>query len=238
MKKLATLLLLCSLFALTGCDEEAQEYAKQLGTVLNSYQAQVNRKINAEQEAYKSLTTFYAHAQEEDMFFNLALERNKRAREMADEFVSGKKSPPTASEIRAFLKSYSSYDFDQTRALLENESDASTRFLTNLENLELESQKVESLSKVLEELSKPKRPLRQLKDFASFATQVDKEMQKLVCDDLAKEIKCLEKQKGKETDPKKKEAMEAELTKLKAAFQAQKNSGKCSANVDSLECPD
>lgn len=236
MKKLATAILICSLFALTGCDEKAQEYAKKLGQVLNSYQAQVNRKINAEQEAYKSLTTFYAHAQDEDLFLNLALERNKRAREMAEGYISGQNAP-TTSEIRASLKNYASYDFEQTRVLLENEAEASTRFLANLESLELEGQKVESLSKALEELSKPKKPLKQLKEFVSFATQVDKEMQKLACDDLAKQIKCLEKEIAKEQDAKKKETMTAELTKLKSKLQDEKTAGKCSANVDTLECP-
>ncbi|MDX6385572.1 MAG: hypothetical protein QOK48_3145 [Blastocatellia bacterium] len=238
MKRIAIALLLFSLLGLTGCDEEAQQYAKQLNEVLKSYQAQVAKKNNAEQEAYKGLTAFYAHAQDEELFFKLELERNERVRGLADDYAKGEKSPPTNSDLRALLKDYANYDFEQTRVSLEDESAASTRFLVNLENLEFETAKMETLSKSLEELAKPKKPLNQLKEVAVFATQVDKELQKLACDDLARAIKCLEKQEGKESDPTKKAAITAEITKLKGELTQRKGDGKCSASVDSITCPD
>lgn len=238
MKRVAIAILVCSLSCLTGCDEKAQEYAKQLNEVLKSYQAQVAKKNNAEQEAYKSLTAFYARAQDEELFFKLELERNERVRGLADDYASGEKPAPTNSGLRALLKDYANFDFEQTRVSLEDESAATTRFLVNLESLEFETAKMESLSKALKELSKPKKPLNQLKEIVGFATEVDKELQKLACDDLARAIKCLEKQEGKESDATKKAGITAEIKKLKDDLTQRKADGKCSANVDSITCPD
>jgi hypothetical protein len=229
MRKFAIVLLVCGLLTLTGCDEEAQQYAGQLNEVLKSYQAQVNRKIKAEQEAYRSLSALYANAQEEEVFFRLALERNQRARQMAEELISGKQSPPTPSEIRAFMKDYANYDFEQTRVLLEEETEASARFLTELENLELEAKKIENLGKSLEELSKPKRSLRQLKEFVGFAMEVDKGVRKLACDDLDKEKKSVEDQLSKEQENTEKDLKKIDKLETRLAqIEAERESKKCS----------
>src|SRR5678809_605675 len=104
MNRVLALIVICSAFLLTGCDEEAQQYAKELKQVLSSYQEQVERKNNAEQAAYRSLASYCAHAQEEDLFLKLQLERNERVRTLADEYVKGQRSAPTNSELRALLK--------------------------------------------------------------------------------------------------------------------------------------
>ena len=44
MNRVLALIVICSAFLLTGCDEEAQQYAKELKQVLSSYQEQVERK--------------------------------------------------------------------------------------------------------------------------------------------------------------------------------------------------
>jgi protein involved in sex pheromone biosynthesis len=237
MNRVLGIIVICSAFLLTGCDEEAQQYAKELKQVLGSYQEQVERKNNAEQAAYRSLTSYYAHAQEEDLFFKLQLERNERVRKLADEYVKGQRSAPTNTELRALLKDFGNFDFEETRKGLEDESDVNTRYLANLESLQLETEKMESLSKALDSLSKPKRPLTQLKEFVAFATQVDKEFQKLGCEDVAREINCLEKQKAKEKDTAKKELIQAEIDKRQSRLTQLKASGSCPANVDSLTCP-
>jgi len=237
MNRVLGIILIFSALLLTGCDEEAQQYARELKQVLSSYQEQVQRKTNAEQAAYRSLTSYYAHAQEEDLFLKLQLERNERVRKLADEYVKGQRSAPTNSELRGFLKDFANFDFEETRKGLEDESDVNTRYLANLESLQLETEKMESLSQALDSLSKPKRPLAQLKEFVAFANQVDKEVQKLACEDVAKEIKCLEKQKAAETDAVKKQLIQAEIDKRKTRLSQLKSSGSCPANVDSLTCP-
>jgi hypothetical protein len=237
MNRVLAIILICSASLLTGCDEEAQQYAKELNQVLSSYQEQVERKNNAEQAAYRSLTSYYAHAQEEDSFLKLQLERNERVRKLADEYVKGQRSAPTNSELRSLLKDFANFDFDETRKGLEDESDVNTRYLANLESLQIETEKMESLSKALDSLSKPKRPLAQLKEFVAFATKVDKEVQKLTCEDVAREIKCLEKQKTAEKDAAKRELIQAEIDKRKARLSQLKASGSCPANIDTLTCP-
>jgi hypothetical protein len=237
VKRIAIALLVCCAPTLSGCDEEAQQYASELGGVLKSYHAQVERKINAEQESYKKLTEFYAHAQEQDILLTLALERNRRSRELAEEYVGGEKSAPSGAALRGLLREFATLNFEQTKAMLEDESEARTRFLTSLEELEVESAKVESLGKALDELAKPKRPLRQLREFVNFANEVDKGIQALACEGLAREIRCTEKQIADEKDEKDEKVKQVLAARL-ARLQSELDGKNCSVDMSQVECPD
>jgi hypothetical protein len=196
MRNLHLLVVGLGLLLSAGCrgeDRTARQYAQKLNVVLRSYQDQVNRKIAAEQEAYQRLAAAYAHDRDVDVRENLELERAERSQRVADALLKrGSSDPISPSELKNLLQGYGAYDFDQTRALLDREVAAETQYLAALESMEVETQKIQALSQALDDLAKPKSRAQQFKDLAAFADQVNQEFDKLVCADLAEEIKRLQ----------------------------------------------
>jgi hypothetical protein len=223
-KALAIMLLAGALTA-AGCgdDDNARAYAKKLGVVLKAYHEQVNQKVRAEQESYKRLAGVYGRAQDEDARESLWLERNELAQQIADQLKGGKPSP-SVTEIRALLKKYADTDVQLMRKLLEREGIDNTESLGTLVSLDVETQKIEALTKALDTLAEPKSTRQQLKELAAFAGQVDAEFKKLVCADLAQQIKDVQDQKKAAEDEAKKpglsetqkEAMAAKIKRLEA----------------------
>jgi hypothetical protein len=192
MKKLIAIIILCSSFALSGCDDkDAQEYAKTLITVLDSYQEQVDKKVTAEKESYKELAAVYERARERNIEGMLEEERVERSEKLATDMVTADHLP-RSTEILASLHSYAAQDFTSTKDFLQVEADAQAQFLGDIEALEFESENLDNLRLALKTLSKPKDRLKRLRDAAVFAQDTKKEFDKLVCQDLDAGIKAQE----------------------------------------------
>jgi hypothetical protein len=193
--KSLTIVLVAGALAAAGCgDDDARAYAKKLGVVLKAYHEQVNLKVKAEQESYKRLAGIYGRAQDEDARESLFLERNELAQQIADQLQGGRPSP-SITEIRALLKRYADTDVQLMRKILEREGADNIEALGTLASLDVETKKVESLSKALDSLAQPKSTRQQLKELAVFAEQVDTEFKKLVCADLTQQLKEAQDQK-------------------------------------------
>jgi outer membrane murein-binding lipoprotein Lpp len=221
-----------------GCaaDNNARAYAKNLGAVLKAYQEQVNQKVKAEQDSYKRLAGVYGRAQDENARESLWLERSELSEQTADQLRGGKS--PSISEIRALLKKYADTDIELMRKLLEREGTDNTESLAALASLDVETKKVESLGKALDTLAEPRSTRQQLKELAAFAGQVDTEFKKLVCADLAQQLKTAQDQKKEaEEEAKKpglseaqKTAADAKVKRLEALvsdLEKRKTSNKC-----------
>lgn len=179
MKRVVAVLLLCGVLVFSGCeDRDAQQYAKELIGVLNSYQTEVNKKVKVEKESYKQLAEIYAEAHERGRMQALDQERVERSEKMAAEMVTGDYEPRTA-EILPRLRNYADFDFEMNRKLFELESDAQVRFLSDIADLEFDAKNISALSKALGEMAKPKGDLQQVKDFAAFTKEVKDELDKL-----------------------------------------------------------
>lgn len=188
MKKLTTALLIFVSLALPACkDQEAREYAAKLIPVLDSYQEELSQKIKAEQDSYQELAENYEDARKNSITADLAAERRVRSEELGEDVASSRNAPSITTILDEILK-YGNRDFETTKALLQERLGARSRYLTELETLEVELQKIKLLKESLGQLSKSKKDFQQLKDAAIFLDQTHSEMNKLLCADLKKEL--------------------------------------------------
>jgi outer membrane murein-binding lipoprotein Lpp len=204
MRILKALLAIVVAVSLSGCgDKDAREYAARLIPVLNSYQEQLSQKIKAEQESYTELAKAFEEARKEDVKTRLMAERNRRSEELGEK-ISTAKEPPTLSQIFASLQDYAKSDFETTQSLLEESLDARSKYLADLESLEVELQKVKLLKEALKELAKSKSDFKQFKQAADFALKTDEGITKLLCADLKKQLDQLKAEKEAAEDEDKK----------------------------------
>lgn len=194
MKRLTAALLVVVSLTFQGCkDEEARAYAAKLVPVLDSYQEQLSQKIKAEQESYAELADNYETARKNSIIDDLAKERVVRSIELGEEVASAKEAPPL-SEILGEVLKYGNRDFDTTRTLLQESLGARSRYLTELESLEIELQKIKLLKESLTDLAKSKKNFQEFKEAANFVSRTDAEIDKLVCTDLKEESEALNKE--------------------------------------------
>jgi hypothetical protein len=235
-RQLFVILICAALLSTSACgDKAAEELAQQLIPVAISYQEQVERTNEAERKAYKKLAGTYVEAQRNNVFLSLVQERIERARMIADG-TEVKDVPPTLSEIGSELREYADLDFETTRKLMREESEARAQYLSQLAKLKNDSVKVEALVKSFTALAKSKTKANQAKDVISFYEQSKKEFDKLFCEDLTAKIDGVQKQVNSQTPPAAEkpdakanrlaalEALEAELD----ALTKQKATKKCS----------
>jgi hypothetical protein len=204
MKKALTSLLIIAALSLSGCgDKEAREYAAKLIPVLDSYQEQLSQKIKAEQGSYKELAAAFEEARKADLSLRLSFERTTRSEDLGEE-LAGADDPPTLSEILTPLQEYAKVDFDTTQSLLQEELNARSKYLTDLESLEIELQKIKVLKEALQELAKSKSDFKKFKSATEFLLKTDEGINKLLCTDLKKQLDQLGEDKKKASDEEKK----------------------------------
>jgi outer membrane murein-binding lipoprotein Lpp len=213
MKKLMVLSLLVAVVGLSGCgDKDAREYAAKLGTVLDSYQEQLSQKIKAEQTSYEELAAAYEEARKADIDIRLAGEREKRSEDLGEK-VAKSKDAPTLSQLFASLQEYGKLDFETTQTVLQETIDARSKYLDNLESLELELQNVKLLKAALQELAKGKSDFAKFKGAGEFLLATDGEINKQVCTDLKKQLDQLTKDKGTASSDKDKKKIDEKIKK-------------------------
>jgi outer membrane murein-binding lipoprotein Lpp len=213
MKKLIVLSLIVAVVGLSGCgDKDAREYAAKLGTVLDSYQEQLSQKIKAEQTSYEELAAAYEEARKADIDIRLAGEREKRSEDLGEK-VAKSKDAPTLSQLFASLQEYGKLDFETTQTVLQETIDARSKYLDNLESLELELQNVKLLKAALQELAKGKSDFAKFKGAGEFLLATDGEINKQVCTDLKKQLDQLTKDKGTASSDKDKKKIDEKIKK-------------------------
>lgn len=208
MKKLIELLLIMWLVSLSGCgDKEAREYAAKLIPVLDSYQEQLSQKIKAEQNSYGELAETYEEARKADIEIRLLNERLRRSEDLGER-LSKAREAPTLAQLFASLQEYAKSDFETTQTVLQEAIDARSKYLDNLESLEIEFQKVKLLKEALQELAKGKSDFANFKGAADFLLETEKGVNKLLCADLKKQLDQLTKDKGTASGAEKKKIEE------------------------------
>ncbi len=235
MKKLFTIALLLCTLCLGGCaDKEAREYAKLLAETLRSYQAEINKKIAAEQHSYKALAETHAHARQVETLASLRAERIRRAGALAESLMQNSKL--SHSEIQKLVADYAKLDFDSTRAIFEKDGEDQAGFLIGLEALELQSQNLTALVGALEDLAEPKSKITQLKEVGEFAVRLKDRLNELACEDLARNINCLKKAlAAAQTDAEKKKIQD-EINRLTKAMETDKCDS--AALLAKIKCPE
>lgn len=205
MKKLTITLLVLILLSTPACkDQEARDYAARLIPVLDSYQEQLSQKIKAEQESYQELADNFEEARKDAVVDDLKKERLVRSAELGEEIAVAENAPTFSTIIGSVLK-YGNHDFETTRALFQEAMGARSRYLTELESLEIDLQKIKLLKESLQQLAKSKKDFQQLKEASGYLDETHAAMEKLDCGDLKNEVDALEKEFG---------VLDKELTEL------------------------
>jgi hypothetical protein len=204
MKTILTSLLICGVISLSGCgDKEAREYAAKMIPVLDSYQEQLSQKIKAEQDSYEGLAEAYEEARKADISIRLSSERLRSSEELGEKTAAAK-AGPHLSDVFEALQKYAKLDFEITQSLLQEEMGARSKYLSDLESLEIELQKVKLLKEALKELAKSKGDFKAFKGAADFLLKTDEGVNKLLCVDLKKELDQLNEAKTAATGEEKK----------------------------------
>lgn len=235
MKKLAAVVLLLCPLLFAGCgDREAREYAKLLAETLRTYQAEINKKIAAEQRSYKELADTHAHARQVDALATLQAERIRRAGALAETLMQNAKLSP--SEIQKLVADYAKQDFDSTRAIFEKESEDVAGFLTGLEALELQSQNLDALVGALEGLAEPRSKIAQIKEVGEFAVRLKERLNELACEDLARAVNCLKKDLAAASADAEKKKIQNEINRLSKLMETDKCNA--AALLNKIKCPE
>lgn len=223
MKRLSATLMVLICIALSGCggDKEAREYAAKLIPVLDAYQEQLSQKIKAEEDSYDELAANYEEYRRKDITLRLASERNSRSADLGEEIANAGRAP-SLSKILDGLQKYADNDFKATKEILQEGLDARSKYLTDLESLEIELQKIKLLKESLTELSKEKKNFKQFQEATDFLLKTDAEINKLLCVDLKKEKDALTTEQSAATDPEMKEKLELKINRLKARMDTKK----------------
>ena len=214
MKKLLTSLLIIGVISLSGCgDKEAREYAAKLIPVLDSYQEQLSQKIKAEQDSYEELADTYEEARKGDIEIRLENDRKRRSEDLGER-IANAKDAPTLSQILASLQDYGKSDFETTQSLLQEGMDARSKYLTDLESIEIELQKIKLLKEALKELSKSKGDFKHFKEATDSLLNTHEGVNQLLCVDLKKQLGELTAAKAAAAGEDEKKQIEQEIKQL------------------------
>jgi hypothetical protein len=174
------------LFAIAGCDEDARQFAEKTKTILDQRSDQLAKKIAAEKRSYDNWASNAAEDQRALLDSSLQNERNERSDILAADYDEGRRP---VSLWRKDLSDYARIDYDANRQLLLSDLDANTRYLQGFDDLKIEQDKVDALSKLLVTLEKNPSLKDNIKAISSFAEDTKTEFDKKVCSELKSQIK-------------------------------------------------
>ncbi len=170
---------------LAGCDENAKRLAKEAQAVVNDYRKELDRQAGVERTAYKEQAGVQAEASREQAFAELEQERIERARNLSAQALEGKWS---VSEWRSALREYAEVDVKVHRDMLTGEAQTETALASRLAVLQLSKDKLDALSKTLQDLSENPKLSDQAKSLATFGKSVTTEFDKDVCSSLKSQL--------------------------------------------------
>jgi len=174
------------LFPIAGCDEDARQFAERTKAILDQRSDQLAKKIAAEKRSYDNWASNAAEDQRALLDSSLQNERNERSDILAADYDEGRKP---VSLWRKGLSDYARIDYDANRQLLLSDLDANTRYLQGFDDLKIEQDKVDALSKLLATLEKKPSFKDDVKAISSFAEDTKTEFDKKVCSGLKSQIK-------------------------------------------------
>jgi hypothetical protein len=127
----------------------------------------VSVKSGPSQASYEELAAAYEEARKEDITIRLTRERSRRSEDVGEKFTNAKDAP-TLAQILASLQEYAKSDFETTQSVLQEGLDTRSKYLADLESLEIEQQKLKTLKKALQELAEAKSDFKKFKSATDF----------------------------------------------------------------------
>jgi hypothetical protein len=187
-RRLALAVCLAGSVLASGCDAAAREFAKKTVELLNERSAQLTKKIKAEQAAYKEIAGLAAQGKREVLAMRLANERDERAIAVAADYADGRRP---ISRWQSHLLDYAQLDYDAHRETLNADIDEQSRFMADIQALQVEQAKVVVLSKLLSALEE--KPT--LKDELTAAGKFGKDLRDAIVE------RCAALKKAAPSDP-------------------------------------
>jgi len=166
---------------LLGCDEDARDFATKTKIILDQRSAQLSRKIASERETYDKEAAAASEDHRALVDSTLQNERNERTDSLSADYEEGRKP---VSLWRKDLSDYAKIDYTTNREILISEMDASTLYLQKLDDLKIEQDKVDALSKLLSTLANKPSIKNEIGALASFAEDTKQEFDQKVCTQL------------------------------------------------------
>jgi hypothetical protein len=184
--KRATMILLPLTLALSGCDQNARDFATNAKTMLDRYAARIDREIAAESQYYQREAVLEVKHRHENLANSIKADRAERGSETAVE-LSGGGSP---LRIRTYLRDYAQSEYTRRVGAWTGETDSSRQYLANLQTLQADKDRIHALGKLLDGLSSKKLNLAAEIGAATQAVSETKtDFDKLICDDVAAKLK-------------------------------------------------
>jgi hypothetical protein len=179
-------LVLCLLLApaVSGCDDEARQFAIRTAEILQQRSAELTRKIAAERKAYNAVAAIANQVQRDLIESSLNNERTARSIALAADYDEGRKP---VSRWQADLAEYAQMDYRLNRDLLAADFGAGAEFMQKVQSLEIEQAKVDALAKLLAALAKKPSLAEDLQAIGAFAEDTKTEFDNKVCAALAKD---------------------------------------------------
>lgn len=177
---------LAASLAIAACDDQARDFARKTRTILDQRSDQLAKKIAAEKTAYDNWTSSAAEDERALVDSSLQNERNERSDALAADYDEGRKP---VSLWRKDLSEYARIDYEANRDLLLSDIDTHTRFLQDFDDLKIEQDKVNALSKLLAALAEKPSLKDDISAISSFAGDTKTEFDKKVCSQLKSQIK-------------------------------------------------
>lgn len=181
MRRFLILMMLAFAVLLFGCDDDARKFAEKTKAILDQRSAQLSRKIASEQLAYNKETAAAGEDHRALVDLTLQNDRNERSDYLAAEYDEGRKP---VSQWRMDLAEYAQADYTTNKDLLVSDIDTNSLYLQKLEDLKVEQDKVDALSKLLASLSQKPSLKNDVGSLATFAEDTKKEFDQKVCAQL------------------------------------------------------
>jgi hypothetical protein len=173
------------LFLLTGCDQQAADFAKKTDELLTEYQKRIDDQIAAATTYYHQAAALLATENTRVALATLQNERNERSTELEADYRENRRPP---SLYRTHLRDYANDHFDRQKEWLTADSDATAPYLAQLVALESDKATIDAYSKILKNLAQPRGIKDEIGDITKFVSDSKTEFHKLVCGGIATQI--------------------------------------------------
>jgi hypothetical protein len=164
-----------------GCDDDARNFANETKAVLDQRSAALSAKISAEKETYDKEAATASEDHRVLVDVTLQNDRNERSDFLAADYDEGRKP---VSLWRKDLAEYAQIDYSTNRQLLISEADSNALYLQKIQDLTIDKDRVDALSKLLATLSKKPSLKDDVGSLASFVEDTKQNFDQKVCTQL------------------------------------------------------
>jgi hypothetical protein len=185
MRRTAIILIPLTL-ALSSCDQNARDFAKNAKAILDDYAARVDRQIQIEAQYYQRDAVIEVRHRHENLVNSAKADRGERNSDLAVELEAGSKSP---LRIRSYLREYAQSEYTGRRTAYTTEVDATRVYLAKLQLLQADKDRIQALGKLLEGLSKKLGLAAEVSAVTQTVSDTKSDFDKLICDDIAMKLR-------------------------------------------------